>query len=71
MIEPNIFKSIVKNAPLASQIKIGQDVMIANGSLQGIIAKVCSLPAKERVDILLTILGSRRKITIPQKDLIF
>ena len=57
--------------PIASQIQIGQDVMIANGSLTGSIAKVCSLPSKERVGVLLSFLGSMRRVTISEKDLIF
>ena len=57
--------------PVASQIQIGQDVMIAKGSLTGSIVKVCSLPSKERVGVLLTFLGSMRRVTIPIKDLIF
>ena len=57
--------------PIVSQVKIGQAVTIAKGSLKGTIAKVCSLPAKERVGILLSFLGSVRRATISQKDLIF
>jgi len=57
--------------PIASQIQIGQDVMIAKGSLTGSIVKVCSLPSKERVGVLLSFLGSVRRVTIPEKDLIF
>jgi len=57
--------------PVVSQVKIGQAVTIAKGSLKGTIAKVCSLPAKERVGILLSFLGSVRRATISQKDLIF
>jgi len=57
--------------PVASQIQIGQDVMIAKGSLTGSIVKVCSLPSKERVGVLLSFLGSVRRVTIPEKDLIF
>jgi transcriptional antiterminator RfaH len=57
--------------PVASQIQIGQDVIIANGSLAGSIVKVCSLPSKERVGILLSFLGSLRRVTISEKDLIF
>ena len=57
--------------PVASQIQIGQDVMIAKGSLTGSIVKVCSLPSNERVGILLSFLGSVRRVTIPEKDLIF
>ena len=57
--------------PVASQIQIGQDVMVAKGSLTGSIVKVCSLPSKERVGVLLYFLGSVRRVTIPEKDLIF
>ena len=57
--------------PVASQIQIGQDVMIAKGSLAGSIVNVCSLPSKERVGVLLSFLGSPRRVTIPKKDLIF
>ena len=57
--------------PVALQIQIGQDVIIAKGSLTGSIVKVCSLPSKERVGVLLYFLGSMRRVTIPKKDLIF
>jgi transcription antitermination factor NusG len=57
--------------PVASQIQIGQDVIIAKGSLTGSIVKVCSLPSKERVGILLSFLGTVRRVTISEKDLIF
>ena len=64
-------EEISKIDPVASQIQIGQDVMIAKGSLTGSIVKVCSLPSKERVGILLHFLGSTRRVTILEKDLIF
>ena len=57
--------------PVVSQIQIGQEVMIAKGSLAGSIVKVCSLPSKERVGFFLSFLGSARRITISEKDLIF
>ncbi|MDA7830159.1 hypothetical protein N9A85_05445 [Gammaproteobacteria bacterium] len=57
--------------PVALQIQIGQDVMIAKGSLAGSIVKVCSLPSKERVGVFLSFLGTMRKVIIPEKDLIF
>ncbi len=57
--------------PVASQIQIGQDVMIAKGSFAGSIVKVCSLPSEERVGILLSFLGSMRRLTISEKDLVF
>jgi len=57
--------------PVASQMQIGQDVIIAKGSLAGSVVKVCSLPIKERVGVLLSFLGSVRRATISGKDLIF
>ena len=60
-----------KMDPVASQIQIGQDVTISKGSLTGSIVKVCSLPSKKRVGVLLSFLGSMRRVTIPEKDLIF
>jgi len=57
--------------PITSKIKIGQDALISKGSLKGIIVKICSLPSKERVGILLSILGSTRRVSILKKDLIF
>ena len=57
--------------PVASQIQIGQDAIIAEGSLAGSIVKVCSLPSKRRVGILLSFLGSIRRVSITEKDLIF
>ncbi len=57
--------------PVASQIQIGQDIIITKGSLTGSMVKICSLPSKERVSVLLTFLGTKRRATIPLKDLIF
>ena len=64
-------EKISKTDPIVSHIRIGQDAVIANGSLKGSIVKVCSLPSKERVGVLLSFLGSIRKVIIPEKDLIF
>ena len=57
--------------PVAPQILIGQDALIADGSFKGIMVKICSLPSKERVSVLLSFLGSMRRVTVPIKDLIF
>ena len=57
--------------PVASQIELGQEAMISKGSLKGSIVKICSFPSKQRVDILLTFLGSIRRVTVLEKDLIF
>ena len=55
-----------KKNPVTSNIEIGQDVIIAEGSFKGSIAKVSSLPSKERVDILLFFLGSKRRVNMPE-----
>ena len=57
--------------PIASQIQIGQDVMIAKGSLRGSVVKICSLSSKKRVGVLLSFLGTMRKVSIPENDLTF
>ena len=57
--------------PVVSRIKINQNVTISKGSLAGSIGKVCSLHSRERVGILLHFLGSVRRVTIAEKDLIF
>ncbi len=57
--------------PIVSQIRIGQDVLISNGSLKGSIVRVCSLPSQERVNVLLNFLGSLRRVTISTENLIF
>tara|TARA_A100001388_G_scaffold215850_1_gene166360 strand:+ start:5037 stop:5513 length:477 start_codon:yes stop_codon:yes gene_type:complete len=67
----NLVEQSSKLEPLVSKIKIGQEVNIKSGSFKGNIAKICSLPSKKRVGILLHILGSLRRIDISEKDLIF
>ena len=57
--------------PVVSQIQIGQDAVISRGSLRGSIVKICSLPSKERVEVLLSFFGKMRRVTIQEKDLIF
>ena len=57
--------------PISSRIKIGQDAIIAKGTLKGSIVKICSLSSNERVSVLLSFLGSLRTVTISKKDLIF
>jgi transcription antitermination factor NusG len=57
--------------PVSIQIQLGKDVRISKGSLKGGIAKIYSLPSRERVSVLLTFLGTMRRVTIPIKDLTF
>ncbi len=57
--------------PLAQQIEIGKDFIVSDGSLKGNIVQICSLPSQERVNVFLTIFGSKRRINIRLKDLTF
>ena len=65
------FEKLSKSNPIASNIEIGQEVDIIRGSFKGNIAKICSLPSKKRVGVLLHILGSQKRIEISDKDIAF
>jgi transcription antitermination factor NusG len=72
--EIKAIKSVEKKSkikPVFSEIQIGQDAMILKGSLKGSVVKVCSLPSKKRIDILLSILGSSRRVSIPIQNVSF
>lgn len=58
-----------KNNPKLARYKVGQEVAIKVGSFKGNLVKICSLPAAQRVDILIHVLGSKRKINIALEDL--
>lgn len=60
-----------KTNPLELNLSLGQEAYIKKGSLKGSIVKICSLPAKKRVEILIYILGSKRRINIATEDLSF
>ena len=67
-------KSIEKlsnSKPIIPKINIGQEALVADGPFKGTLVKICSLPSKERVEVFLTILGSLRKVSILNKDLVF
>lgn len=66
-----ILEETSKLDPVAPQIEIGKDAIISKGSLKGSMVKICSLPSRDRVSILITFLGSIRRVTIPIKDLTF
>ncbi len=60
-----------KSNPKIEKIEIGQEAFIASGPLKGTMVKVCSLPSRKRIDVLLTFLGSLKKVNVSQKNLIF
>lgn len=66
----NMLEESSRLDPFVSKIKIGQEMLIKRGSLKGNFVKICSLPAKKRVNVLLYFLGSLRRMSIPEKDLI-
>ncbi len=55
--------------PVNKKFQLGQEVFVKEGSLKGRIVQICSLPSKDRVDILLNILGSKKIVNIKEKDL--
>tara|TARA_B100000780_G_C20928753_1_gene370196 strand:+ start:56 stop:532 length:477 start_codon:yes stop_codon:yes gene_type:complete len=58
-----------KDKPLSTIYTMGQEVVITEGSFKGNLVKICSLPAAKRIDILINILGSKRKVNIALEDL--
>lgn len=60
-----------KTNPLTTDLQVGQEVIVKEGSLKGKIVKICSLPSKERVNVLINFLGSTRRINISKGNLIF
>ena len=63
------FERSCQKFPLQRKIKIGQSVEIKEGSLKGNLVNICSLPAKDRVDIFINILGFKRKVNIELKNI--
>ena len=72
--EINSVRSIEKlsiTKPIPSKIKIGQEAVVADGPFKGTLVEICSLPSKGRIEVLLTFLGSSRRVNISNKDLVF
>ncbi len=57
--------------PIEEKIEIGQDAFIASGPFKGTTVKICSLPSRKRIEVLLHFLGSSKKVNISTKNLIF
>tara|TARA_S200000501_G_scaffold2175_1_gene1922 strand:- start:1917 stop:2393 length:477 start_codon:yes stop_codon:yes gene_type:complete len=57
--------------PLTPKINIGQEAVFSDGPFKGTLVKICSFPSKDRIEVLLTILGSSRRVNILNKDLLF
>ena len=63
-------EKLSNSKPIIPKINIGQEALVADGPFKGTLVKICSLPSKKRIEVLLTILGSLRKVSISNKDLV-
>ena len=59
-----------KLKPIIPLLKIGQEAIISSGTFKGNIVRICTSPTEQRVDALLNILGSARRITFLEKDIL-
>jgi len=66
-----LLEEMSQKDPLAFQVNVGQDALIAKGTFKGSVVKITSLPSKKRIEVLLYFLGNARRVTIPEKHLIF
>tara|TARA_B100000989_G_scaffold39741_1_gene25207 strand:- start:18047 stop:18523 length:477 start_codon:yes stop_codon:yes gene_type:complete len=64
-------EKLSRTKPLTPKINIGQEAVVADGPFKGTLVKICSFPSKDRIEVLLTILGSSRRVNILNKDLLF
>ena len=51
--------------PVSQKVSIGQEAILSDGPLKGSFITIASLPDNDRVNILVHILGIKRKITVP------
>ena len=63
-------EKLSKSDSLFSKINIGQEAVVADGAFKGLLVKICSLPSKGRIEVLLTFLGHSRRVKILKEDLI-
>jgi transcriptional antiterminator RfaH len=63
-----IIEKSSKLIPIIHKLEVGKEICIESGPLKGLIARICSLPSKERADVLLSFLGSPRRISIEVND---
>ena len=51
------------------QFIVGDEVFVNSGPLKGYISKIISVPKRDRITILISILGTKRTLTIPTSSL--
>ena len=55
--------------PIVQKVFIGQEAVMSDGPFKGSIITIASLPEKERVNIFIDILGSKRKASAPLNEI--
>ncbi len=63
-------EKLSNSKPITPKINIGQEAVVAEGPFKGTLVKICSLPSKNRIEVLLTFLGSLRRVNILNEDLV-
>ena len=63
-------EKLSQSKPISPKIKIGQEALVADGPFKGTLVKICSLPSRGRIEVLLTMLGHLRRVKILKEDLI-
>lgn len=56
--------------PLIQKIFVGQEATMSEGPLKGSLITIASLPKNDRVNVFVHILGTKRKIMTPLKEII-
>tara|TARA_B100000212_G_C27284392_1_gene494508 strand:- start:468 stop:944 length:477 start_codon:yes stop_codon:yes gene_type:complete len=51
--------------PESQKISVGQEAIMSDGPLKGSFITIASMPCKDRINILVHILGKKRKINVP------
>tara|TARA_B100000989_G_C19392622_1_gene406389 strand:- start:303 stop:779 length:477 start_codon:yes stop_codon:yes gene_type:complete len=64
-------EKLSKSKPISSKIKIGQEAFVSGGPFKGTLVKISSLPSRDRIEVLLNILGSSRRVNLLKKDILF
>ena len=55
--------------PIIQKVSVGQEAEMPEGPFKGSLIKIASMPKKDRVNILIYILGSKRKISVALNEL--
>ena len=55
--------------PIVQKVFVGQEAVMSDGPFKGSMITIASLPEKERVNIFIDILGSKRKASAPLNEI--